>query len=184
VIFAERFCQSIMKKYIPLIVFVTIISLASCIPFEKLPPEPKIEFRAFTLYDTVDILGNAAKAGKLTFYFEDGDGDLGWPEADTGTYTTNTNLFFQLYRRKNGVFELAPPTDPLYPSEYRIPYMEVQGQNKILRGTIDVSMIYFFYDPTDTLYYNFWVRDRAGNDSNTDSTCIFIMGVNSTCKKN
>ena len=98
--------------------FTVIVMLGACIPVEKLPPEPMIEFRSFTLYDTIDILGNAAKAGKLTFYFEDGDGDLGLDDPAT-EYEPSSNLFLQLYRKTDGVFELAGPTDPLYPSEYR-----------------------------------------------------------------
>jgi hypothetical protein len=169
-----------MKRSFIILLFAVIIILGACVPVEKLSPKPMIEFRSFTLFDTVDILGNAAKAGKLTFYFEDGDGDLGLDDP-TNEYETATNLFLQLYRKTDGVFELAGPTDPLYPSEYRIPYLEPGGQNKILKGTIDVTLIYFLYNLTDTLYYDFWVRDRGGNDSNTATTCVFVLGDSGTC---
>jgi len=169
-----------MRRSFIIVLFTVVVILGACVPIEKLPPEPAIEFRSFALYDTVDILGNAAKAGKLTFYFEDGDGDLGLDDPGSGI-EASTNLFLQLYRKTDGVFELAGPTDPLYPSEYRIPYIEPGGQNKILKGTIDVTLIYFLYNPDDTLYYDFWIRDRGGNDSNTATTCVFVLGDNGTC---
>lgn len=165
-----------MKRSLFIALVTVIIILGACVPIEKLPPEPTIEFRSFTVYDTVDLLGNDAKAGKLTFYFEDGDGDIGLDEN-----ATSSNLFLQLYRKTDGVFELAGPGDPLYPSEYRIPFLDTGGQNKILKGTIDVTLIYFLYNPSDTLYYDFWIRDRGGNDSNTATTCVIVLGDNGTC---
>jgi hypothetical protein len=58
--------------------------------------------------------------------------------------------------------------------------MERLGQNKILKGTIAVEFSYLFYTEEDTLRYKFYVRDRAGNISNTDSTSVipvFFPGV-------
>lgn len=172
-----------MKRYRVILIIIITFALASCIHLMKLPPEPSIEFKSFTVFDTVDILGNPARAGKLSFHFEDGDGDLGLASPDSGSFSNETNMFFKLFRKTNGEFVQVTRPDPLYPSEYRIPYLDVQGQNKILRGTIDVTMIYFLYSGTDTLYYDFWVRDRGGHDSNTASTCIFVLGDTGTCSK-
>lgn len=158
-----------------------VFALASCIKIEKLPPEPMVDFREFTLYDSTDILGNPVRVGKLTFYFEDGDGDLGLPQPESDLTDEESNLFLKLYRKTDGLFELVGPSDPLYPSEYRIPQMIVPSQNRILKGTIDVSMIYFLYNPLDTLYYDFWVRDRSGHESNTESTCVIVLGESGTC---
>ncbi len=170
-----------MKNTVITTVVLAVLTLASCGSIETLPPEPRIEFRAFSLYDTTDILGNPAKAGRISFYFEDGDGDLGLdPPQNPGT-DPSSNLFFRLYRQTNGVFELAGPSDPLYPSEYRIPFLDAQGQNKILKGTIDVTLIYLLYNPSDTLYYDFWIRDRGGNESNTATTCVVVLGENGIC---
>ncbi len=180
-IFAGRTIQRGMKRSFIILVFAAFIMMGSCKPIEDLPDEPAVEFRAFTLFDTIDILGNPSKAGKLNFYFEDGDGDLGLAAPGDLDYDPMSNLFFKLYRKKDGVFELAGPGDPHYPSEYRIPYLEAEGQNKILRGTIDVTLFYFLYNTSDTLYYDFWVRDRRGHDSNTASTCVFVLGENGTC---
>jgi hypothetical protein len=170
-----------MKRLVFILFIAAVFMIASCKPIESLPDEPAVEFRTFALSDTVDILGNPSKAGKLTFYFEDGDGDLGLISPAIPGLDPASNLFLKLYRKNNGIFELVEPGDPLYPSEYRIPFLEAEGQNKILRGTIDLTLFYFLYNPNDTLYYDFWVRDRGGHDSNTASTCIFVLGDNGTC---
>lgn len=172
-----------MRKRLSILIFVLLIAAISCVKIESLPDVPMVEFRSFSIYDTIDILGNPAKAGTITFYFEDGDGDLGLADPGTGETTVTSNLFFKAYRRVNNDFVPIEMGDDLYPSEYRIPYMEASGQNKILRGTIDVTMVYFFYSTTDTIYYDFWVRDREGHDSNTDSTCVVVIGENGTCAR-
>jgi len=181
VIFVAQNGQTYMKISFPILIFTLLIFLGSCGPIEKLPPEPSIEFRTFALSDIIDTLGNAVKAGKLTFYFEDGDGDLGLTAPDSIPSSSEDNLFLQLFRKTGGVFELAPPSDPLYPSNYRIPYLNAPGQNKILKGTIDLTIIYFIYNDTDTLYYDFWIKDRSGNESNTASTCVVVLGDTGTC---
>ena len=172
----------LMGKSSVILMAALVMIVASCRKIEKLPDEPMVEYRSFAVFDSTDILGNAIKAGKLTFYFEDGDGDLGL-DAPDGTSADTSNLFLTLYRKTDGVFVPASDSDPLYPSAYRIPYMETPGQNKILRGTIDVTMIYFFYNDTDTLFYEFWVEDRAGHLSNQDSTSVIVLGENGVLKR-
>lgn len=173
--------QRSMKRPVFIIFTAAAFLAGSCKPIESLPAEPSIEFRTFTISDTVDVLGNPAKAGKLKFYFEDGDGDLGLDPPQQPGLDPSGNLFLKLYRKIGNTFELAGPTDPLYPSGYRIPWLEAEGQNKILKGTIEVTLIYFLYNPADTLYYDFWIKDRGGNESNTASTCVFTLGETGTC---
>jgi hypothetical protein len=182
VVFATITILKGMKRATVIMFLAVVLALASCTPVEKLPPEPMIEFRSFTLFDTVDILGNFSRAGRLAFYFEDGDGDVGLDDPTDPLFEPSSNLFMQLYRKNGDIFELAEPSDPLYPSEYRIPYLEAGGQNKILKGTIEVTMIYFLYNERDTVYYDFWISDRGGNLSNTATTCVIDLGeTGSTC---
>lgn len=152
--------------------------LYSCGKIEVLPPVPSVEFTSFEVFDTTDILGNDSKGGRLKFYFEDGDGDLGLkPPALSSDIDTN-NLFFSLYRKTGGTIIPAPDNDPLKPSAYRIPYMERTGQNKILRGTVSVTFLYLFYTESDTIKYDFYVEDRAGNVSNLESTSLIVLNNN------
>jgi hypothetical protein len=167
-----------MSKVRYLVAFFIILAAAvSCREIETLPPEPYIEFRSFEIFDTTDILGNVAKGGRLKFYFEDGDGDLGLKEP-AGNQDDTTNLFLKLYKKKNGVMIPASDNDPLSPSDYRIPYMTRLGQNKILKGTIAATFMYLFYTPADTIIYDFYIVDRALHESNVASTVEIVVSVN------
>ncbi len=166
-----------MKTFKYLSIIALMVPFASCHKIEQLPPEPKIEFTSFAVFDTVDILGNDAKGGRLKFYFEDGDGDLGLQSPDLGQ-TDTTNLFFTLFKKSGGIMVPASDNDPLRPSPYRIPYIDRPGQNKILKGTISVTFFYLFYSENDTIRYDFYVKDRANNESNTASTSEIELSVN------
>jgi hypothetical protein len=163
-------------KYL-FIILIVLIALASCRKIEQLPPIPHIEFTSFAVFDTTDILGNNAKAGRLKFSFTDGDGDLGL-KAPSENQTDTTNMFFTLFRKTGGIMVQAPDNDPLKPSSYRIPYMERLGQNKILKGTIYVTFLYLFYSSGDTIRYDFYIKDRALNESNLASTSEIIISAN------
>jgi len=165
-------------KYITALV-ITPVFFASCEKLQTLPAEPHIEFRSFAVFDTTDILGNECKGGRLNFYFEDGDGDLGLKAPSYETDDT-VNMFFALYRKTGNQFIEVPEDDLLDPSDYRIPYMERLGQNKILKGTITVSFLYLFYDieDTDTMKYDFSIRDRAQHGSDTATTSEIPLSVN------
>jgi hypothetical protein len=164
------------SKYL-LITISLIFSLSSCRKIEHLPPVPRIEFTSFQTFDTIDILGNHAKGGRLKFYFEDGDGNIGLTAPDK-YQTDTTNLFFTLYRKTGGVMIKATDTDPLKPSSYRVPYMERTGVNTILKGTISVTFLYLFYNTTDTIRYDFYLEDRDKNASNTASTAEIAVSSN------
>jgi hypothetical protein len=163
------------------IILIAVLVLGSCRKIEQLSPIPKIEFISFSVFDTTESqLGNNCKGGRLKFYFEDGDGDLGL-EVPSGNQPDTTNMFLTLSRNKGGIMVLSSGVDPLLPySKYRIPYMERTGQNKILKGTISVTFLYTFYDPkdNDTIKYDFYIKDRTDNISNTVSTCEIPVSVN------
>jgi len=171
-----------MKKIRYLIaVFMIIFASYSCKKIQQLPATPHIDFTSFTIFDTTDILGNISKGGRLKFHFEDGDGDLGLNPPTTTSRTDSTDLFLTLFRKKGGSMDSVPGLDPLLPSPaLRIPFMERLGQNKILKGTISVTFIYQSYLPTDTIKYNFFIKDRALNESNVASTSEIVLSVNKT----
>jgi len=169
-----------MRKIKFHIIFLAVLlAIVSCHKIEKISPVPFIEFKSFSVFDTLDILGNNSKAGRLVFHFEDGDGDLGL-DAPTTDQTDTTNLFLALFRKEGGLMlPVTDSKDPLLPySSYRIPYMERLGQNKILKGTISVILIYQSYSPTDTIRYDFYIKDRAENLSNTASTTEIVLAAN------
>lgn len=172
-----------MKKASLLIFFsLLFLFIFSCKRIETLPAIPSIEYQSFQIFDTTDILGNEAKGGRLNFAFEDGDGDLGLEPPQPEEIADTNNLIMTLFRKVNGSMVQVHDTvdDPLKPSTYRIPYMEREGQNKILRGVISVTFLYLFYTPQDTVSYEFYIRDRANNESNRAMTGEIIVSVNDT----
>lgn len=173
-----------MKKINYLILITaSLLMLDSCKKIEQIPPVPKIEYISFQIFDTTDILGNKAKGGRLKFTFQDGDGDLGMHEQQQGGQTIDSNdLKITLFRKIKGEMTAIPDTvlDPLKVSSFRIPYMERTGQNKILKGRIDVIFLYQFYTIEDTIKYDFFITDRAFNKSNVVSTNQIIVAQNRT----
>ncbi|MCD4769458.1 MAG: hypothetical protein K8R35_04760 [Bacteroidales bacterium] len=170
-----------MKKIFLHILFIALIYV-SCEKIRQLPPEPFIEFRQFTMFDTIDtLLGNQCKAGILEFYFEDGDGDLGLGQDLSGT-TDTTNLLFTLFRKIDGTFAEAEEDDVLKPPfKYRIPLLDRTGQNQVLQGTIEITFFYLLYNPEDTIRYDFIIEDRAGNISNTATSCEIPFTLDGPC---
>ena len=60
------------------------------------------------------------------------------------------------------------------PLNYRIPYMEPEGQDPSLKGEIKVEFLYILFK-YDTLLYDFYITDRAENESNVESTPVMIL---------
>ncbi len=172
--------QNMMIRSFIVAMLVSIAVFTSCGKLESLPPEPYIEYTSFTLFDTVDLLGNEVMAGRLKFYFEDGDGDLGISAPEGIEEADTINLFVELFRIEGGESTPAPDNDPFRVAGFRIPYMEREGRNKILRGDISVDFSYLIYTEEDSVRYDFYIRDRAGNLSNTESTSVipvFYPGI-------
>ena len=163
-------------KYL-LLIFIIISFVYSCKKIQQLSSVPHVDFTNFSIFDTTDILGNHSKGGRLRFRFEDGDGDIGLNNPTSGQ-PDSTNLFLTLYRIKDGVRVPAPQNDPISPSAYRIPFMERLGRDKILKGTISVTFLYLFYTPGDTISYDFYITDRASNQSNVASTTDIVISQN------
>jgi hypothetical protein len=159
-------------KIVPIIVLFFLLAIVSCGKIDTLPPEPHIQYTNFTVFDTTDLLGNKIMGGKLKFHFEDGDGDLGLAVPEDTKEADTVNLFVSLFRMTNGKISPAPDNDPYKPTGFRIPYMERTGQNKILKGDISVTFFYLFYSKEDSIRYDFLIKDRAGNLSNTVSTSV------------
>lgn len=144
----------------------------SCRRIESYPVEPSIKFKSFTLRDTIEpLLEIPGKIGELVFSFVDGDGDIGLPQSDSTT-KDSVNLFFTLYEKIDGEFLKVDEDDLETPIDYRIPFIEMEGQNKTLKGEIQVDFFYIkiFLIKYDTIKYEFYLVDRALNQSNVETT--------------
>ena len=159
-----------------LILLITLLlSGLSCKKIESLPEIPSISFKSFILIDTIDALGNEGKIGELIFDFEDGDGDIGLTQPDSlSADSTNFNMFFTLFGKTGGEFIEVSENDLETPLNYRIPYIEKEGQNKALKGEIQIDFIYLLFEH-DTIKYSFFIVDRALHKSNVETTPEIAM---------
>lgn len=151
----------------------TALFFVACEEIRSYPDSPIIEYKTFNIYSSVDPLGNNILVGQLKFDFTDGDGDLGI-KPDTSIDVADSlkyNLFLSLYSKDGNDFEKVKDLPSL---NYRIPYIEREGQNKTLKGTITVELEYKTIE-YDTIFYSFYIMDRQYNKSNTDSTEIIIF---------
>jgi hypothetical protein len=149
-------------------IFVTLFlgGFISCVKVEGYDPVPYIEFISFE--KQTNQLGKD-ETGVLTLAFTDGDGDLGLHDNDTllpfnpgSKYYYN--FYIDFYEKELGAYIKKT----LYPENHqRIPYLTPRGQNKALKGTLDISL--FINNPfseNDTVMFEFYIIDRALNYSN------------------
>ncbi len=167
-----RFMDSLKK-----ILFIGLLSgriVAGCEEIKSYPEIPEIKYSPpFQIFITEDALGNELYLGKLKFEFTDGDGNLGLKQpTDTFSMPDSAiyNIFMELYEKNDTGF-VKSETDEL---KYRIPYIEREGQNKTLTGTITVDLEYRTLE-YDTIFYTFYIVDRDYNKSNVDSTEVLIF---------
>jgi len=162
-----------MRRYI-IFIFITAGLLSCDRNGEQYSDIPEVEYQSFTLYYEIDNFGQRKLSGDLLFNFIDGDGNIGLhPLLDTlGIGLPDTllyNLFLQLHDYQGNAFvEISEAEGGFY--KYRIPYLD----KKPLRGSITIKIDYPIIK-YDTVFYTFYLYDRAFNRSNTDSTEVIIF---------
>jgi hypothetical protein len=154
------------------ILFFLLIALAACDPPQVLPDVPKVSYKSFILEERSNPLGSLVLTGLLTFEFEDGDGDIGFETRIDSLNLPDSlryNLFLTLYEKVDGEYHEIDTSELDTKPFYTIPPLDREGQNKTLKGEIEVQIEYFTID-YDTLKYSFYIMDRAFNRSNVDTT--------------
>jgi len=160
-----------MRKYFPIyIILLTItILMHSCKPKEEYSDVPVVSFKEFNYSDTI-LLGNTVKRGTLIFSFTDGDGDIGF---DTIQPRQNT-IFMTKYKMKNNVLTQM---DLLVDLNYFVERIYSDDKPQAVSGDIKIEDLNeYAMSFNDTIMYKFYIVDRAGNRSNTDSTGLIIIG--------
>lgn len=158
-----------MKHSAIALLWVTIpvfILFAGCSDEETYPVTPAIQFVSLQKYSSLS--GNDSL--ELIFSFTDGDGDLGSPPSDS----LSRDIFVKLFEQRNGVFVEANLSAPL---EYRMPYLEPRGNNESLKGEVKINIDYNILQINDTIYYELFIRDRAGRKSNEITTTTIVTRV-------
>ena len=154
------------------------IIYSSCKKPEQYPVIPAIAFVDFT---KIDNGTGVDQKGILKFSFTDGDGDLGLSEADTlppfnfGGPNYN-DLFITYYEKQNGEYVAVPLPDSTMTNDSRIPTVTPDGENKSIKGNIEVEL--FINNPIsthDTIAYDVYIVDRALNKSNVFRTPDIVI---------
>jgi hypothetical protein len=152
--------------YLTPAVILTALVLSTCNPIEKVSDVPEIKFKSFALYN-VDTLGFQIKAGVLIFSFIDGNADFGvLPNSED-----SLNLFLTPIHKVNMAY--VPLDVDTFGRKYAVMNDQALvriGQDKTVKGEIKLDVYYFVIPPFDTIRYDFYIVDRAGNKSNVAST--------------
>jgi len=146
----------------------------ACEPPETVSAVPEITFKSLELFDFVDSLGNAGKMGTLKFDFIDGDADIGSYVYDYDTTEESLknkyNLILYPFEKLPDGYYDSVKTNPL---KYIIRHddkLDRVGQNKTVKGEIQLDIQYITIPPQDTIRYEFYILDRARHKSNTALT--------------
>lgn len=166
-----------MKNRITLI-FIILLTVASCQKYEEYPLEPRLEFTEFLMLRDAQGID---QRGILRLSYTDGDGNIGLTEDDT-VAPYDYNLFIKYFELQNGVFKeiFLVTSNQINDSTIvydtatfngRIPILTPAGKNKAIRGEIEDTL--FVNNPLsnfDTIKFEAYIVDRDLNKSNTVST--------------
>jgi hypothetical protein len=140
---------------------------------------PTLEWRSAALELVGDSIDNR-QVFKLKIYFTDGDGNVGSADennSDTcdinnyAAYLERYDLFIYYFEKVNGRFEEVFSLDSCFPFHNILPNLTPVGQNKTLEGDIITPFEYSNFPEnrnTDTVRFEFVLKDRSGNESNRE----------------
>ena len=163
-----------MIRKILFLFLITATLILACEMPETVSPLPEITYKSFLLENYRDSLGNQGKLGTLKFDFIDGDADIGSIIYDYDTTEESLEKKYNVFlipfeKLPDGAYD-SVETQPL---KYIIRYndkLNRVGQNKTVKGEIEISIQYSIIPPQDTLRYEFYIVDRARHRSNMEYT--------------
>lgn len=166
-----------MKHFIPyLILALVLVSACESSDSHPYPDEPVVDYQGFSLFIMEDQLGNLSLTGRIRFDFTDGDGNVGLPPLPENTEPTlpdsvKYNFFLQLYDLQGYEYVKIPESEGGV-LKYRIPELDKQPTS----GTMELDISYPIIIH-DTIFYTFFIMDRAYNRSNTDTTEVVVLST-------
>lgn len=163
-----------MRFYkISAIIFVLSTLLSGCLSIPDYPDTPQIEFYDISSTPSVDQnTGGYKDSVVISIKFKDGDGDLGYTqsEIDSLRNTSNYNYVVNQFRKVSGEYVPYVPIEP-----YSGYFFQISNEKPgPLEGIIHyngVQIYHSFYPfPKDSIRFEVYIKDRAGNISNTITT--------------
>ncbi len=170
------FSKSTYYFFSVLLVAVGIAMFTGCRNIPKFSETPKIQFkdiRKVTYFNADQLID--ADSIILGIHFEDGDGDLGFPEDQRGE--DNLDYLVDVYRQTGGVFNLVTfPSGVTFNGH--IPLLAPVSTPGPIEGEIYYNMIFNYstdQPSDDTLKFVVKIKDRKGNYSNTEESAPVII---------
>ena len=154
--------------------------MACCVACYKEPVydiKPEISFKEIRKEIRIDPFTGANKDSVIiSLNFKDGDGDLGLDEEEKATAEKNNgyNYLVKAFRRQKG--KLVEVQSDIPYSGY---FPRLRTDNKIgpIDGVLDYSLDFPhpFTPKKDSIQFQIYLKDRAGNISNTIETKLIIL---------
>jgi hypothetical protein len=129
------------------LVFLVSVALVACKKVDEIGPIPEIEFVSVTPGNVQEYADSLV----FTIKYRDGDGDL-------GENTSGAENFFLADSRNNVIYK------------FRIPQLAPDNSSIIIEGNLNVTLANTAIidgSNSQTFTYSIYVKDRAGNQSNT-----------------
>jgi len=169
-----------MKKIIWLAIITAFFLFACKKPFiySDIPEIKFISFEKYKDFITINdtLIPEEVNGGILTFYFQDGKGDIGLNGNDTfppfdGKSPFHHNFICEYYEKQNGDYvkiDSIEDKDKMIPYNFnaRIPRLSYLPEESI-NGEITLNMIsYYRTSIYDSIKLEFYILDRKLNKSN------------------
>jgi hypothetical protein len=150
-----------------LTILVGIIFVSACEPSENISDIPEIHFKSLSGPFIVQTGTVTYYGARLNFSFSDGNSDFG---VDVYSNPSDTINFFMVpFQKLNGAYDSV--SMETYGRKYTIKKDDMLDRNgQAVKGEISVEIQYILLPPFDTMKYEFYIMDRAGNKSNIEST--------------
>jgi len=145
-------------------------------------PIPAIRFKKFAFEDRWDTLDKAfVTKAIINFSFIDGDGDLGVRPIDKAVKVESSRVYYTWYKKlPDRTYDQFQFADSTITNSSAIPYSEVMNKdealNKVLKGTMELELMppwRIYLQGIDTMRVEFFITDRAKNESNVERTPDF-----------
>jgi hypothetical protein len=168
-----------MKKFTCFIILICIF-LGACKKPVQYSEIPEIKFISYEQHqESYDINGEILimDCGTLTYYFQDGDGDLGLDASDLklppfNTFPYSNNFFCDCYEKRNGIFEKIIVPDTMQGFNGCFPRLSKLSKESINGELYHKMVSYHENSPYDTVKLVFYIVDRALHHSNVEEVVV------------
>lgn len=151
--------------------------IQGCYKEPSFDTKPEISFKNIDKQIRIDPFTGANKDSLIiSISFKDGDGDLGFSETekDSAEKLSNYNYVVKAFRQQKG--KLTEIKSDIPYSGY-FPRLTSDDKKRPIEGVLDYSLDFPhpFTPKKDSVQFQIFVKDRAGNVSNTVITKMIIL---------